>query len=127
MRDFNELNKAFEKGLSVWQKDILKKEVNKIGQKALAEIKALTPVDTGLLRRRWRAKVKGSAEDMLIEISNNTEYTAAVNYGRRKVKGGKTTGKTKGAYMLEKGLNNYRVKGLRRDIDKMLEELKKRL
>lgn len=127
MKDFSYLEDVFNRGFDDFRNKILKKGLNKIGNNALAYIKTLTPVDTGLLRRRWVAKLIGDASEMNIELSNNTEYAAAVNYGKRKTKGGKTVGKTRGAYMLEKGLNNYKASSLKSDIDALLEELRQSL
>lgn len=127
MKDFSYLEDVFNSGFDNFRNKILKKGLNKIGNNALAYIKPLTPVDTGLLRRRWVASVKGDVGEMNVELSNNTEYAAAVNYGRRLTKNKKTVGKTRGAYMLEKGLNNYKASSLKPDIDALLEELRQSL
>lgn len=124
MKDFYELEKAFDKGLNEWQSQILKKGLLKIGQHAVSHVKELTPVRTGLLRRSFRVSVVDDPREMQVRISNNLQYAAAVNYGKRLTKNKKTIGKTKGAYMLEKGIKNYTAGSLRKDIDEMLSMLK---
>lgn len=84
----------------------------------------MTPVDTGLLRRRWTVKVVRASGSVEIWIINNTHYAAAVNYGHRIVRGGKTYGKTKGVYMLEQGLYLYKRTQLGSDIQSMLGRLR---
>lgn len=123
MKNFDDLQKIFEKGLNAWQSEIFEKEAKQIGLRAAGEIKRLTPVDTGLLRRRWTVKVVQVSGAVEIWIINNTHYAAAVNYGHRIVRGGKTYGKTKGAYMLEQGLYLYKRTQLGIDIRSMLDRL----
>lgn len=127
MKELADLEKAFERGLNAWQGQILEAGAKRIGSFAVAEVKRLTPVQTGLLRRRWYAKVEKGSGDILIWIINNTEYGPAVNYGHRIVRAKKTVGKTRGVYMLENGIYNYKRSGLKRDIEKMLEDLRRSL
>lgn len=125
MKSFADLEKAFENGLTAWQEKIFEGEAKRIGLKAVGEVKKLTPVDTGTLRRRWMASIDRSGETVIIWIRNNTIYGPAVNYGSRIVRGGKTVGKTKGKYMLENGVYNYKRKLLQGDIRAMMERLRK--
>lgn len=124
MKSFDALQRTFEKGLNAWQLEIFEREAKQIGLRAAGEIKRLTPVDTGLLRRRWAVKVVRASGSVEIWIINNTHYAAAVNYGHRIVRGGKTYGKTKGAYMLEQGLYLYKRTQLGTDIRSMLGRLR---
>ena len=57
MKSLEDLEKAFEKGLDAWQNRIFIQEAKKIGFNAAGQVKALTPVDTGTLRRRWTVRV----------------------------------------------------------------------
>lgn len=127
MKDFADLEKAFARGLDAWQESIMVSGAKRIGSYAAAEVKKLTPVRTGLLRRRWHARVEPGSGETVVWIINNTEYGPAVNYGHRIVRAKKTVGKTKGAYMLENGIYNYKRGGLRRDIESMLDDLRRAL
>ena len=127
MKDFAELEKAFENGLDEWQGKIFEAGAKRIGINAAAQVKERTPVDTGTLRRRWHAKIDKKTGEVLVWIVNNTEYGPAVNYGHRIVRGAKTVGKTKGVYMLENGIYFYRRNGLKKDIELMLDELRRAL
>lgn len=127
MKDFADLEKALESGLDVWQSSIMTAGAKRIGSYAVAEVKRLTPVRTGLLRRRWHARIDPGSGEIRIWIVNNTEYGPAVNYGHRIVRARKTVGKTRGAYMLENGIYNYKRNGLRRDIESMLDDLRRAL
>lgn len=124
MRDLMQLAAVLERGMNAWQQRIFEQEAKKIGLHALAHIKALTPVKTGLLRRRWNTEVTKEGNSYVIWLKNNTKYAAAVNYGRRKAKGGRSTGRTRGAYMLESGLANYKRSEYQSDLQAMLVKLK---
>ena len=125
MKSFEDLEKAFEKGLDAWQKRIFIQEAKKIGYNAAGQVKALTPVDTGTLRRRWTVRVDPGGGAVIIGIVNNTHYGPAVNSGPRIVRGKKTVGKKKGVYMLENGLYQYKRSLLQSDIHTMLGELRR--
>ena len=125
MKSFEDLEKAFEKGLDAWQKRIFIQEAKKIGYNAAGQVKALTPVDTGTLRRRWTVRVDSGSGAVIIWTVNNTHYGSAVNYGYRIVRGKKTVGKKKGVYMLENGLYQYKRNLLQSDIHAMLSELRR--
>lgn len=127
MKSYEDLERVFNKGLKEWQNKILEREANKIGMKAMAEIKRLTPVDTGTLRRRWYIRVVRNRDDVIIYICNNTEYAAAVNYGRRISRGGKSVGRVKGRYMLERGIYAYRHGQMESDVQRLLQALKEKM
>ena len=86
-----------------------------------------TPVDTGFLRESWNiddVKKKGSVYE--IEISNDVEYAAYVEYGHRIVSGGDTLGWKDGVFMLtiaEKNLEKVMYKIFQRKFEKRFKEL----
>lgn len=86
-----------------------------------------TPVDTGFLRESWSiddVKKKGSVYE--IEISNDVEYAAYVEYGHRIVSGGDTLGWKDGVFMLtiaEKNLEKVMDKIFQRKFEKRFKEL----
>ncbi|MBO6203765.1 MAG: HK97 gp10 family phage protein [Selenomonas sp.] len=62
-----------------------------------------TPVDTGNLRNSWKTRM---INPQRVEVSNNTEYAAHVEYGHRVKIHGKWTGKVvKGKKMLHKAFD----------------------
>ena len=124
MRSLTELSVMLERGLNEFNQRIFEREAKKMGLNAMAEIKNLTPVKTGTLRRRFKSRLKKEGRDLLIEIYNNTEYGPAVNYGRRLTRGGRTTGRTSGVHFLENGLENYRNAHLSNDINNMIQAMR---
>ena len=86
-----------------------------------------TPVDTGFLRESWNiddVKKKGSVYE--IEISNDVEYAAYVEYGHRIVSGGDTLGWKDGVFMLtiaQKNLEKVMDKIFQRKFEKRFKEL----
>lgn len=73
-----------------------------IGLQALSKVRKLTPVDTGNLRAKWHAnEPKISDEEITIEIKNNAEYAAPVEYGHR-TRGG---GFVQGRFMLRRAFD----------------------
>lgn len=123
MRDMNELVGMFERGLEAWQAEIFEREAMKIGRHAVDSVKALTPVVTGYLRRNWYNDITKEGNDYIIWIKNNVVYGPAVNYGRRTRSGGMT----RGQYMLERGIANYKNSAYRNDIDAMISTLREAL
>lgn len=79
MKSFEDLEQAFEKGLDAWQNRIFIQEAKKIGLNAAGQVKELTPVDTGTLRRRWHVRVDPGRGAVLVWVVNNTHYGPAVN------------------------------------------------
>lgn len=125
MKSMVELEAALEMGLSAWENSIVEKHAARMGQRVVKEIKRLTPVKTGNLRRRWVAKVDRENKTIIIRIANDAEYAAAVNNGHRVVRAKKTVGYTNGKYMLEKGIQTYKVTYMKQDVENMLEDLRK--
>lgn len=124
MRSLEDLERVFSRGLKAWEKDIMVRESKKIGQKAIREIKKLTPVDTGNLRRRWFCRVRPGSREIIIWLANDADYAAMVNNGHRIARAKKTAAWKDGHYMLEKGVNAYKVNYLKQDIDNMYQKLK---
>ena len=124
MKSLEDLERAFDRGLSDWENKIVVKHARVIGKKVEREIKRLTPVQSGNLRRRWFSEVSRKTNDVAITISNDADYAPHVNYGHRVVRGGKTVGHVEGQHMLEKGMQIYQDTYLKADIDAMLEDLK---
>lgn len=50
------------------------------GEKLISRAKRKTPVDTENLRRHWK---RGEVEGDSVDVYNNTEYAAHVEYGHR--------------------------------------------
>lgn len=124
MNSIEDMEKAFERGLKAWENTIALKHAKKMGQKIVREVKSLTPVDTGNLRRRWDSKAEVSRDDILIHVQNDAEYAAWVNNGHRIVRNGKTIGKAPAVHMLEKGISNYEKTYMQDDMEAMFEALK---
>ncbi|WP_407893515.1 HK97 gp10 family phage protein [Lacticaseibacillus sp. N501-2] len=65
-------------------KEAVESEIGKSAQIMLKEIKARTPVDSGMLRRRWRIKaVSYQAPAFLLTLTNSAEYASFVENGHR--------------------------------------------
>lgn len=124
MKSLEDLEDAFESGLRAWEEEIVKKRAAAMGMKIIREIKMLTKVITGNLRRRWFFTVEVRDGEIVIWISNDAEYAAPVNYGHRIVRGGKTVGKTQGKFMLEEGIQTYQDTYMQQDVEDMLNDLK---
>ena len=107
MKSLEDLEDVFQAGIDAWENDIVYTHASVMGHKIVREIKRLTPVDTGNLRRRWFFRVDKATGDVIIWISNDAEYAPHVNNGHRIVRAKKTVGKTKGRHMLEKGMQEY--------------------
>lgn len=66
-----------------------------------------TPVDTGHLRNSWKATQVSPSR---VEVSNNVEYAAHVEYGHRVKIRGKFTGKVvKGKKMLHRAMDETKA------------------
>ncbi|MBQ6630505.1 MAG: HK97 gp10 family phage protein [Romboutsia sp.] len=74
------------------------KRLNNVSQKLIAKVKLKTPVDSGVLRRSWRAKKDG---DLARIVYNKVKYGSMVEYGHR-TRGGKSF--VDGRYMLTKSV-----------------------
>lgn len=73
---------------SGYVKEQISKSSKRIGEQALKQFKANTPVDTGSLRRSWTAKGPFyAARAWTIDIINNAEYASYVEEGHRQTPG----------------------------------------
>ncbi len=127
MRSLEDLEAALEHGLSAWKNEIVVKHARRMGMKVVKLVKKGTPVDTGNLRRRWRARVDTETGKILIWVENDAEYAAAVNDGHRIVRARKTVGFANGRYMLEKGIQAYKAGQMPQDVQAMFDDLRKAL
>lgn len=124
MRSLEELEAALDRGLNAWENGIAERHSRRMGLKVAGLVKKKTPVDTGNLRRRWRARTDRERGKIIIWIENDAEYAAAVNNGHRIVRAGRTVGFAQGKYMLEQGIQVYKEEQMKQDVEAMLEELK---
>lgn len=70
----------------------------------LARTKALTPVDSGRLRAAWQRSEPSGDQ---VEVGNNTEYAAYVEFPCRQFVWGRDTGRIRpGAFMLRDGIDD---------------------
>ena len=53
MKSLVDLERAFDKGLNVWEQDIVVSHAEQMAQKVVREVKRETKVLTGNLRSRW--------------------------------------------------------------------------
>lgn len=123
MKTLEDLERAFETGLYSWEKEIVKKHASVMGHKVVREVKRKTPIKTGNLRRRWFSRVEERNDEIVIVISNDADYAAAVNNGHRVVRAKKTVGYVKGKHMLETGIQTYKDRYMKQDVGEMLQEL----
>ena len=99
---------------------LLEKETKRQSAKFLRKVKLKTPVDTGVLRRRWiEDNVSKSNNTYSSEITNNVEYVGYVNDGHR-TRGGKSF--VPGVHMVEKAGAELEQE-LEADIDKLMKKL----
>lgn len=124
MKTLEDLERAFEGGLNAWESDVVKKQASVMGHKIVREVKRKTPHITGNLRRCWFPKVEErNGEEVVIVISNNADYAAAVNNGHRIVRAKKTVGYVKGRHMLEEGIQTYQDTYMEQDVKEILKKL----
>lgn len=123
MKTLEDLERAFECGLNAWENGVVKKQASVMGHKIVREVKRKTPHITGNLRRRWFVKVEERNGEVVIVISNDADYAAAVNNGHRIVRAKKTVGYVKGRHMLEEGMQTYQDTYLEQDVKEMLKML----
>lgn len=127
MKSLEELERAFDHGLSAWGNEIVSRHAGRMGLKVVRLVKKETPVDTGNLRRRWHARLDKRSGKFLIWIENDADYAAAVNNGHRVVRAKKTVGFAKGRYMLEKGIQEYKARQMGKDVEEMFQDLREAL
>lgn len=125
MKSLEDLERAFDRGLSVWETEIVRKKAAQMGMKCVREVKRKTPVITGNLRRRWTSRVEAQKNDTRIILENDAEYAAPVNDGHRIVNGaGETVGYKEGRHMLEKGIAAYKDHYMADDLEDMITQLR---
>lgn len=63
-------------------------EMNDVGNLGIAEVKQRTPVDHGRLRQSWtKTQAVNTGGSVQVDIVNNTEYAAFVEFGHRQEPG----------------------------------------
>lgn len=127
MKSLEDLERAFDRGLNAWEKDIVVSHAEKMAQKVVREVKRKSPVQTGNLRRRWDGHAEKRSDGADIIISNDAEYAAAVNNGHRIVSNGRTVGYKEGRHMLETGISAYQNIYMKDDLQGMVDDLGKRM
>ena len=127
MKSLEDLERAFDRGLNAWESEIVARHAEKMGQKAVREVKRETKVVTGNLRRRWDSRVEKKDGGVDIIIENDAEYAEPVNNGHRVVRGGKTVGYAEGRHMLEKGIAAYKNVYMKDDLQGMVDDLGKKM
>lgn len=127
MKSLEDLERAFDRGLNAWEKDIVVSHAEKMAQKVVREVKRKSPVQTGNLRRRWDGHAEKRSDGADIIISNDAEYAAAVNNGHRIVSHGRTVGYKEGRHMLETGIAAYQNVYMKDDLQGMVDDLGKRM
>lgn len=127
MKSLEDLERAFDRGLNAWEKDIVVSHAEKMAQKVVREVKRKSPVQTGNLRRRWDGHAEKRSDGADIIISNDAEYAAAVNNGHRIVSHGRTVGYKEGRHMLETGIAAYQNVYMKDDLQAMVDDLGKRM
>lgn len=81
LKDLKSFAKFLNSGVDT--KEIIRKSVNELGQKHLANIIKRTPVDSGELRKSWITEVREIADGYEVTVSTNILYAPYVNYGHR--------------------------------------------
>lgn len=103
--------KALEQMVNGGVEQASRNAANEIARKWVGNVRKLTPVKTGLLRRTWHVDVHSDPNQTRIILSNPTYYARYVEYGHRKP-GGK--GWVEGRFMLRDG-----TEPIKRDLDKI--------
>ena len=92
---------------------LIRRELNKAGDRLLERVVKNTPVDTGLLKSKWHVNpVVKSGNEWFIECVNTCYYAPYVEYGHRTRNGGFVPGK----FMFKRAMNRTR-----KEISKMIE------
>jgi len=83
MRALEELQNRLGEAIMTEQIKILAENILlEIGNRLMAATKEKTPVDTGELRRNWfLSDLKWDGDNLELELYNNVEYAAHVEYG----------------------------------------------
>ena len=83
--------------------------LGEMANRVIAKTKPRTPVDTGALRAAWQlGNIKGSGENLEIEILNPMEYATEIEYGHRIVRNGIEVGWYEGRFMLKTSIDEVR-------------------
>ena len=123
MKSIEDLERAFDRGITAWEGEILSESAEKMGDKCVREIKRNTKVVSGNLRRRWRSHAETGKNDIKIHLENDADYASYVNDGHRILRGGETAGYFEGYHMLEKGVAAYKDHYLKDDLQAMVDKL----
>ena len=106
--------------------DACERNLNRLGNDWLSQAQDLTPWDTGKLKQGFRfdgAKKRGKAWE--INIYNNTEYAAPIEFGHRIVdRNGVDHGWYEGFYMLGESGQRVQVKALPEALRRIVKEVR---
>lgn len=114
MNDLNALLNELKSGLHELENN---KQIalNNIGKELIKDIKALTPTDTGKLKKSYKLSVSKDE----VEVTTDVEYAPFVNDGHSTKSGSYVEGK----YMFDKSMNEA-VKNLDKEVDNMFRNTK---
>lgn len=104
------------------------KILNESVKKGVEVAKDNTNIDTGFMRKSWRATpaVKSASGEVKKVLVNSADYSEFVNYGHRIVDGeGKTVGFVKGQFMLEKAIS-HAEKTMKKEFEKEIERINRK-
>lgn len=114
--DLIALSKRLEKGKSLVNAAI-RDSIEKSNRVMIREVKRVTPVDTGRLKRGWRSRRLHRTNKGLGEVSNKVPYGIFVNDGTRFIKPRR---------FVEKSINRANPKItviMRKELDKVMRKL----
>lgn len=97
----DDMEKKLKKMMETYPRE-LEQYVIRLARDLQGAVKEKTPVHNGHLRENWKVgKIKKIGNEYVIEVYNNVEYAAHVEFGHR-TRGGK--GFVKGSHMMELSL-----------------------
>lgn len=101
--DFLKLQKALKEKIEN-QDNLIERCVNNAAARVIRATKRGTPVRSGNLRINWKVEAaKKITNGYSAKVYNNTDYADYVEYGRRRIRKGKTVGWIDGKFMLTQG------------------------
>ena len=101
--DFLKLQKALKEKIEN-QDNIIERCVNNAAARVIRATKRGTHVRSGNLRRNWKVEAaKKITNGYSAKVYNNADYANYVEYGRRRIRKGKTVGWIDGKFMLTQG------------------------
>ena len=101
--DFLKLQKALKEKIEN-QDNLIERCVNNAAARVIRVTKRGTPVRSGNLRRNWKVEAaKKITNGYSAKVYNNSDYADYVEYGRRRLRKGKTVGWIDGKFMLTQG------------------------